>query len=241
MHLFKAGLHFKCIQKCSNGCSKLIMTISEKSNSKSKAIYPRAILPDAYFLGYNSPLSYGGNSWFVTDPKGNWMIDSPRFVPHLIEKIKELGGLKYIFLTHRDDVAEAHRYAKEFGAERIIHKYDKDAQPHAEIIIEGEEAKPFASDFLIIPVPGHTRGHMVLLWKNLALFTGDHLALDRKSGKPYAFPDYCWYSWEKQTESMKSLLNYSFEWILCGHGQWGHLPREEMHKRLAELVKEMGS
>ena len=50
-----------------------------------------------------------------------------------------------------------------------------------------------------------------------------------------------WYSWEKQTESMKSLLEYSFEWILCGHGQWGHLPRREMHNKLEQLVNEMST
>jgi glyoxylase-like metal-dependent hydrolase (beta-lactamase superfamily II) len=144
-----------------------------------------------------------------------------------------------IFLTHRDDVAEAGAYAKQFGAKRIIHKYDQDAQPDAEIVIEGKEPKEFSNDFLIIPVPGHTRGHMVLLWKNEVLFTGDHLALDRKSRKPYAFRDYCWYSWEKQTESMRGLLNYSFEWILCGHGQWGYLPKQEMHAGITALVKEM--
>ena len=163
----------------------------EKQKSDNQATYPRNILPNVYFLGYNSPLSYGGNSWFVVHPEGNWMIDSPRFIPHLVDKIKAFGGLKYIFLTHQDDVAEADRYAKEFKTERIIHKYDKEAQPDAEIIIEGDKPKNFGKDFLVIPVPGHTRGHMVLLYKNEALFTGDHLALDRKSGKPYAFPDYC--------------------------------------------------
>ena len=56
-----------------------------------KAIYPKLILPNVYLLGYNSPLSYGGNSWFVVDKQGNWMIDSPRFIPHLVNKIKELG------------------------------------------------------------------------------------------------------------------------------------------------------
>jgi len=219
----------------------MIMTNSEEKLPESKATYPRAILPDVYLLGYNSPLSYGGNSWFIVHEKGNWMIDSPRFVPQLVEKINELGGLKYIFLTHRDDIADAALYAKQFSAERIIHKYDNDAQPDAEIVIEGKEPKQFSKDLLIIPVPGHTRGHMVLLWKNQVLFTGDHLALDRKSGKPYAFRDYCWYSWEKQTESMQRLLDYSFEWILSGHGQWGHLSKQQMHDELAKLVKEMGS
>ena len=143
---------------------------------ESKATYPRIILPDVYLLGYNSPLSYGGSSWFIVNEHGNWMIDSPRFVPQVIEKIRELGGIKYIFLTHRDDVAEADRYAKEFDAQRIIHHYDLDAQPDAEIIIEGNKPQEFVKDFLIIPVPGHTQGHIVLLWKNTALFTGDHLA-----------------------------------------------------------------
>jgi len=217
------------------------MSNAKQKSPQSLATYPRAVLSNVYFLGYNSPLSYGGNSWFVVSEDGNWMIDSPRFVPHLVDKIKELGGLKYIFLTHRDDVAEAAAYAKQFGAKRIIHKYDLDAQPDAEIVIEGKEPKQFSKDFLIIPVPGHTQGHMVLLWANQVLFTGDHLALDRKSGKPYAFRDYCWYSWEKQTQSMKQLLDYSFEWILCGHGQWGHLPKQQMREGLTELVKEMST
>lgn len=80
---------------------------------------------------------------------------------------------------------------------------------------------------------------MVLLWSNQALFTGDHLELDLKAGKLSAFRDYCWYSWEKQTESMAHLLDYSFEWIFTGHGQWGHLPKQEMHEKLSDLVEEM--
>ncbi len=43
------------------------------------------------------------------------------------------GGVRTIFLTHRDDVADAHLYAKHFGAERIIHRQDAGAQKDAEI------------------------------------------------------------------------------------------------------------
>lgn len=32
-----------------------------------------------------------------------------------------MGGAKYIFLTHRDDVAEHAKWAKALSAERILH------------------------------------------------------------------------------------------------------------------------
>jgi glyoxylase-like metal-dependent hydrolase (beta-lactamase superfamily II) len=203
--------------------------------------FPRRVLPQVYFVGFNSPRSYGANSWLITSHDGNWLIDSPRFVPELVARFKQLGGLKYIFLTHCDDVGDAALYAQEFGAQRIIHERDAQAQPDAEIIISGDEPQTFDKHFLVVPTPGHTRGHMVLLWNNEALFTGDHLALERHSGRLYAFRDYCWYSWQEQTKSMARLLNYSFEWIFTGHGQWGHLPPGKMHSELEHLVKEMKS
>lgn len=35
--------------------------------------------------------------------------------------MQAMGGVKYIFLTHRDDVAEHAKWAKALGAERIMH------------------------------------------------------------------------------------------------------------------------
>lgn len=34
-------------------------------------------------------------------PEGNVMVDTPRFNPVLAKKLQELGGVKYIFLTHK--------------------------------------------------------------------------------------------------------------------------------------------
>jgi len=70
-------------------------------------------------------------------------------------------------------------------------------------------------------VPGHTRGHTVLLYRETYLFTGDHLAWSPGRKSLYAFRDACWYSWEEQIHSMERLLDYRFEWVLPGHG-WRH-------------------
>ncbi len=45
-----------------------------------------------------------------------------------------LGGVKYIFLTHRDDVADHDSWAAEFGAERIIHASECNSQQGTECV-----------------------------------------------------------------------------------------------------------
>jgi 4Fe-4S single cluster domain of Ferredoxin I len=54
-----------------------------------------------------------------------------------------------------------------------------------------------------------------------------------------AYPDYCWYSWPRQVASMRRLAEFAFEWVLPGHGQRVHLPREEMRRQMQELVERM--
>ena len=106
-----------------------------------------------YYCGFNSEKSFGANSFFVQHPDGNWLVDSPRYIKQLVEFFERNGGLRYIFLSHEDDVADAGKYAKHFSAKRIIHREDADAVPDAEWIIEGTEAVSLAPEFLAIPVP----------------------------------------------------------------------------------------
>jgi len=201
--------------------------------------FPLVIEEPVFYCGYNSPKSYGGNSYFIRHPAGNWLIDSPKFVTPLVQQLETLGGIANIFLTHRDDVADGERYAKHFGSRRIIHRDELSSQPGAEFVLDGEGPWELAPDFLAIPTPGHTKGHCVLLFQNRFLFTGDHLAWDRDAHQLLAFEDYCWYSWRQQAESMRQLANYQFEWVLPGHGQKAHLPAAKMRAEILRLVKEM--
>lgn len=216
-----------------------IGTLATNEARDVMADLPLHVEEDVFYCGFNSPKSYGGNSFFVKHPDGNWLIDSPKYLPHLVKQFKQLGGIKYLFLTHQDDVAEASRYATEFGAKRIIHRREISAQPDAEIVIDGTEPIEFAREFIIVPVPGHTRGHLVLLYKSKFLFTGDHLAYDAESSQLIAFRRHCWYSWDEQIVSMKKLAAYQFEWVLAGHGNRGKLPANQMHEQLLRLIELM--
>jgi glyoxylase-like metal-dependent hydrolase (beta-lactamase superfamily II) len=201
--------------------------------------FPLVVEGPVYYCGFNSPKSYGGNSYFIQHAEGNWLVDSPKFQKSLVKRLEELGGVRRIFLTHRDDVAEAARFAEHFGAERIIDRRELSSQPGAERVLEGDEPTRLAEDFLAIPTPGHTGGHLCLLFQNRFLFTGDHLAWDRDNHELEAYRDYCWHSWTLQKASMARLIEHPFEWILPGHGQRVHLPQEKMTRELQALLAKM--
>jgi glyoxylase-like metal-dependent hydrolase (beta-lactamase superfamily II)/ferredoxin len=204
--------------------------------SEVRGDFPLQLADGVYYCGYTSPKSFGGSSYFVRHPAGNWLIDSPKFLDVLARSFAAWGGIRHIFLTHRDDVADADRYAQAFGAQRIIHRRELAAQPAAERILEGIDSIALADDFLAIPTPGHTAGHCVLLYKDTFFFTGDHLWWDRDENRLGASRDYCWWNWPEQIASLRNLLDYPFSWVLPGHGDRVHLPADQMRAKLAELV-----
>jgi glyoxylase-like metal-dependent hydrolase (beta-lactamase superfamily II)/ferredoxin len=201
--------------------------------------FPLLIEEPVFYCGYNSPKSYGGNSYFIPHPGGNWLIDSPKFVTPLVRQLEILGGIAHIFLTHRDDVADAERFARHFGSRRIIHRQELASQPGAEVVLDAQEPQALAPGFLAVPTPGHTRGHCVLLFEERFLFTGDHLAWDRDALHLSASEDHCWYSWSEQAESMERLVAYQFEWVLPGHGQRVRLPVASMRQQIKQLAVSM--
>ena len=191
---------------------------------------------EVLYCGYHSEKSFGAASWFIPREGGNILVDCPREAAPLIRRLQELGGVSRMFLTHGDAVADHAAYQHRFGFERWIHEGDHRAIRDAEHLLKGEGPFSMDEDLLVIPVPGHTRGSCCLLYRDKYLFTGDHLAFSPRRGHLYAFRDACWYSWKEQIRSMERLLEYSFEWVLPGHGRRVHLPANEMKKNLERCI-----
>jgi glyoxylase-like metal-dependent hydrolase (beta-lactamase superfamily II)/ferredoxin len=197
------------------------------------AAFPMPIDGPVSYLGFNARESFGADSYLLEHPGGNWMIDAPRWNGALVHAIESRGGLRYVFLTHRDDVADAARYAAHFGAQRIIHHEDRRAMPDAEIVIEGDEPRSFG-DVTIVPTPGHSRGSCVLHYGTY-LFSGDHVAWSRWTGKLRAHRTYS-YDYAQQLRSIERLTAYDFTWLLPGHGDRIRLEAEQMRAALHELA-----
>ncbi|WP_204103089.1 MULTISPECIES: MBL fold metallo-hydrolase [Spirulina sp. CCY15215] len=199
--------------------------------------FPLPIIENIYHCGYHAENSYGAASYFIQRPEGNILVDSPRFSPPLVKRLEEMGGIRYLYLTHRDDVADHQKFQQHFQCDRILHKDEINSSTREiEIQPEGNENLQLEPDLLIIPVPGHTKGHTVLLYRNNFLFSGDHLARSRHTGDLYAFRRACWYSWEEQIISMEKLANYSFEWVLPGHGRRYNGDRSTVKQQMQNCI-----
>ncbi len=219
--------------------------------------FPLQVDENVFYCGYHSKDSYGAASYLIQRPDsegGNVLIDSPRFTPPLVKQIEKMGGIRYMYLTHRDDVADHEKFHQRFGCDssqekpcqRILHQADITTDTRSvEIQPTGTDPIEIDPDLTLIPQPGHSAGHTVLLYKNKYLFTGDHLAWSARLEQLYAFRNFCWDSWPRQINSMKKLASYTndyrFEWVLPGHGRRFHAPAEEMSQQMHQCVEWMES
>jgi len=204
--------------------------------------FPELLTENVYYCGFNAESSFGAWSYLIVrsdSAGGNVLVDSPRFATQLVKKIDSMGGVRTMFLTHRDDVADHEKFAKHFHCERVMHAADGAARLGIETLIRDDQPLAIDDDLLAIPVPGHTRGHTVLLYKNHFLFTGDHLAWSPGRATLTAFRSACWYSWEAQTRSMQKLRDYQFAWVLPGHGRIHYDEPGAMQEHLRRCIEWM--
>src|SRR5437879_2227234 len=109
----RSALH--ALVSCPTGS---IGSLGDNSPKTVMGDFPLLVEEPVFYCGFNSPKSFGGNSYFIRHPDGNWLIDSPKFLPQLVRKFDAQCGIANIFLTHRDDVADAERYARHFNSRR---------------------------------------------------------------------------------------------------------------------------
>ncbi|HEV2763984.1 MAG TPA: ferredoxin, partial [Pyrinomonadaceae bacterium] len=106
------------------------------------AAFPAPVAEDVYFCGFTAESSFGAWSYLIVRPEergGNVLVDSPRFSGPLVKRIEKLGGVRTMFLTHRDDVADHADYARRFGCERVMHADDGARRLGVERVVEGSE------------------------------------------------------------------------------------------------------
>ncbi|MAQ15804.1 MAG: MBL fold metallo-hydrolase [Sandaracinus sp.] len=206
---------------------------------RPRGLFPQDVGHGTFRLGFNARASYGAHSYFATAAGAGLMIDAPRWSPHVVRFLEERGGLEHVLLTHRDDIADARRYAEHFGARVWIHERDADAAPFASDVMRGETPTGPA-DVEVIFVPGHTRGSVMYL-VGTTLFTGDSLAWNPLTEELEAYPEVAWYDWDLQVRSLGALRGRGFERVFAGHGGSGERSADEMQRALAGLLERAGS
>ncbi|WP_239651691.1 4Fe-4S domain-containing protein [Neosynechococcus sphagnicola] len=84
--------------------------------------FPISVAANIFHCGYHAENSYGAASYLIQRPEGSVLIDSPRFAAPLVKRLEALGGIRYLYLTHRDDVADHEKFHQHFGCDRILHQ-----------------------------------------------------------------------------------------------------------------------
>jgi glyoxylase-like metal-dependent hydrolase (beta-lactamase superfamily II) len=102
-------------------------------------------------------------------------------------------------------------------------------------MVHGRRAVQAKPEFVFIPVHGHTAGSTSLLYNNRLLFSGDHLWWDRELQRLGTTETLVWDDGQLE-ESVRTLLNYSFEWVLPGHGKRRHLHHGGMKDAFEKLI-----
>ena len=203
--------------------------------------FPLVVAEPVFYCGYNSPKSYGGNSYFIRHAEGNWLIDSPKFVTPLVKQLEALGGIAHIFLTHRDDVADAERRQRTFsgaGASFIGRNSRHSPVQKSSLMAKGpavgvgfrlprhRDTGPHQGPLcpaLPGPLPLHGRPPGLGSGRAAALgLRGLLLVLVAATGRVDAAP-----------------AEYRFEWVLPGHGQKVLLPTGEMRAQILRLAETM--
>ena len=186
-----------------------IGTETKHAFGAARAAFPEPLEDGVHYCGWAADSSYGARSYLVVRERGNILVDSPRYATPLVERIAALGGVRWMFLTHRDDVADHAKFRRRFGCERILHRADvASGTRDVERVLEGSEPIVLDDEILFIPVPGHTRGSVCMLYRGKFLFSGDHVWWDPDRGRVHASRNVCWYDWSRQTESMQRLAAY---------------------------------
>ena len=142
---------------------------TEKLLAHRPMSFPLNSRPGVYALGHNSPSSFGGHSYLTARLAGNLMVDSPRYTRALTDAVDNLGGIKHVLISHRDDVADADKWAERYGAQVWIHRDDADAAPYATDITTGDQRVD--DGVTSMHIPGHTKGHVAYHLDNKWLFT----------------------------------------------------------------------
>ncbi|CAJ1383270.1 unnamed protein product [Effrenium voratum] len=196
-------------------------------------------LPHVFHLGYHSKKSFGAASYFVAGRAAggalNVMFDSPRFSSKLASLLEEAGGIDFMVLSHKDDVADHIQWKKRFPEmRRVMHVADvrgPDAWPYIDMTEIEEQLSHSEGSITLLAAEGFTGGEGVA-------FTGDHLALNGRLGRLDGFARYS-EDHDLQADSMLKLADEDFLWILPGHGRRVHFASAtERRQRLQKAAEE---
>ena len=201
---------------------------------------PQAIWNNIFAFPPNRD-TLGGTAYFIVENEANILIDSPAWDEVNQNYLNSVGGVRWLFLTHRGAIGKAREIQQAFGCEILI-------QEQEAYLLPGLKVTTFKQDFNIgnaqvIWTPGHSPGSSCLYYprEGGVLFSGRHI-LPNQTGELLPLRTAKTFHWFRQLASIQLLrdrftpetLNY-----ICPGANTGFLRGkraiEDAYEQLARL------
>ncbi len=190
------------------------------TDSQKKSKQPRSILPGVFAFAPNRE-TLGATSYLIVKNSGNILVDSPATEEINWQFLKNNGGVRWLFLTHRGGIGKKVGQIKaDFGCEVLIQEQEAYLIPDVNTTTFSDRFA-LSDDCYAFWSPGHSPGSSCLYWASLGgvLFTGRHL-LPESRDRIVPLRVAKTFHWPRQLKSVANLLdrfsNETLEYICPG-------------------------
>jgi glyoxylase-like metal-dependent hydrolase (beta-lactamase superfamily II) len=179
---------------------------SEIPPEGSKLVKPPRVILEKLFAFPPNRETLGGTAYFIVEKAGNILIDCPAWEEENQQFLRENGGVRWLFLTHRGGIGKKVKQMQAaLGCKVVIQEQEAYLLPEVEVT-GFEREFSFNSSCYAIWTPGYSPGSSCLYWNchGGVLFCGRHLLSDRQ-GKPMPLRTAKNFHWFRQLQSVAAL------------------------------------
>ncbi|GAB4379056.1 MAG: MBL fold metallo-hydrolase [Elainellaceae cyanobacterium] len=147
----------------------------------------------------------GGTAYLILENSGNILVDCPAWDEANHDFLQQNGGIRWLFLTHRDAIGQVKEIQQALGCQVLIQEQEAYLLPRLEVTTFHQEFE-LSSTTQAIWTPGHTPGSACLYHSahGGVLFTGRHL-LPNQHGEPVPLRIAKTFHWPRQLNSIEKL------------------------------------
>ena len=176
------------------------------TQQSSTSKQPRPVLENIFAFPPNRD-TLGATAYFIVENQMNILVDSPAWDEANQAFLRSLGGVHWLFLTHRGAIGKAKEIQQAMGCDIVI-------QEQEAYLLPGLSLTPFSQEWGLsdhcqgIWTPGHSPGSSCLYYAGCGgvLFTGRHL-LPNQQGAPTPLRTAKTFHWPRQIQSVKLLID----------------------------------
>lgn len=148
----------------------------------------------------------GGTAYLLQESAGNILIDCPAWDTATQDAIQQQGGIRWLFLTHRNGSSHVRDIQQAFGCEVVVQEQEAYLLPGL-AVTAFQDTFHFGDRCWALWTPGYSPGSACLYtgMHGGVLFSGRHL-LPNQQGEPAPLRISKTFHWKRQIKSVQRLL-----------------------------------